>query len=197
MMQLRLVTAIVVFLGSYLPLALILFSQNVKYSSFGNSFCWPLKANSCALPLQNAGYSIGFLIATLACFGLTVLALALVRTTQDVTVREAEYVPADLMNYTLPYVVSFMGINYQETEKFVGFCVFLTWMFWITHKSGQIFLNPILIALGWRLYNFSYNFAGSADLHKGRALVKGYLEPGRFRQWPVQDIQIIKPQESR
>jgi hypothetical protein len=170
-----------------------LFSQNVDYAALHHNFCWPLRAASCALPLQDAGYSVGLLIVTLICFGLTVLALGLVRTSQDIVVCEAEYVPTDLMNYTLPYVVSFMGINYHETDKFIGFCVFLSWMFWITHKSGQILLNPILIALGWRLYNVTYNFPGSADAQKGRALVKGYLEPGRYRQWPVQDIQIIKP----
>jgi hypothetical protein len=162
-------------------------------SLLGHPFCWPLNAPICVLPLRDAGYSIGLLAVTSACFGLTVLALVLVRTSQDVVVREAEYVPTDLMNYTLPYVVSFMGINYHETDKFIGFCVFLTWMFWITHKSGQVLLNPILIALGWRLYNVTYNFPGSGDAYKGRALVKGYLEPGRYRQWPVQDIQIIKP----
>lgn len=193
-MQLRLITALVVFVGSYLPLAVILFSQNVDYHALTREFCWPIREGICELPLKDAGYSVGLLATTFICFGLTVVALALVRTSQDVTVREAEYVPTDLMNYTLPYVVSFMGINYQETDKFVGFCVFLTWMFWITHKSGQVFLNPILIALGWRLYNVTYNFAGSADVHKGRALVKGYLEPGQYRQWPVQDIQIIKPE---
>lgn len=192
-MQFRLLTAIMVFLGSYLPLAVILFSQNINYPAVGRGFCWPLKTARCELPLLDAGYSVGLLAVTLICFGLTNLALALVRTRQEITVREAEYVPTDLMNYTLPYVVSFMSINYHETDKFVGFCVFLAWMFWITHKSGQVFLNPILIALGWRLYNVTYNFAGSSDAHKGRALVKGYLEPGRYHQWPVQDIQIIKP----
>lgn len=192
-MQFRLLTAIIVFLGSYLPLAVILFSQNIDYSALTREFCLPLVAGQCELPLQEASYAIGFLAVTLSCFGLTVVALGLVRTTQDITVREAEYVPTDLMNYTLPYVVSFMGINYTETDKFVGFCVFLAWMFWITYKSGQVLLNPILIALGWRLYNVTYNFAGAPDIHKGRALVKGYLEPGRYRQWPVQDIQIIKP----
>ena len=192
-MQFRLLTAIIVFLGSYLPLAVILFSQNIDYPVLRRGFCWPLNAGGCELPLHDAGYSIGLLAVTLVCFGLTVLALSLVRTTQDITVSQAEYVPTDLMNYTLPYVVSFMGINYHETEKFVGFCVFLAWMFWITHKSGQVLLNPILIALGWRLYDVTYNFAGSTDVHNGRALVKGYLEPGRYRQWPVQDVQIIKP----
>lgn len=123
-MQFRLLTAIMVFLGSYLPLAVILFSQNVDYGAWQRAFCWPLESGSCSLPIAEAGYSLTLLVVTLACFGMTILSLALVRPKQDVTVRETEYVPTDLMNYTLPYIVSFMGINYSETSKFVGFCVF-------------------------------------------------------------------------
>jgi len=192
-MQFRLLTAIMVFLGSYLPLAVILFSQNIDYKALVHGFCWPLKTGTCSIPVNDAKYSIGFLVITMICFGITVISLLIIRPTQDITVCEAEYVPTDLMNYTLPYVVSFMGVDYNETNKFVGFCVFLGWMFWLTHKSGQIFLNPLLIALGWRLYDVTYSFAGSHTQHKGRALVKGYLEPGIYKQWPVQDIQIIKP----
>jgi hypothetical protein len=192
-MQFRLLTAIMVFLGSYLPLAVILFSQSIDYTSWDRTFCWPISEGRCELPIHDAAYSLTLLVVTIVCFGLTVISLGLVRPAQDINIREAEYVPTDLMNYTLPYVVSFMGMNYHETDKFVGFCVFLSWMFWITHKSGQIFLNPVLIALGWRLYNITYSFAGSTDVHKGRALVKGVLEPGRYRQSHVQDIQIIKP----
>ena len=192
-MQFRLLTAVTVFLGSYLPLAVILFSQSINYTALRQGICWPLKEGLCELPIIDAGYSIAFLIVTIACFAMTVLFLSLIKPGQDIVISDAEYVPTDLMNYTLPYIVSFMGINYNETNKFVGFCVFLAWMFWITHKSGQTFLNPILIALGWRLYDVTYQFAGSTDTHKGRALVKGYLEPGRFKQSQVQDIQIIKP----
>lgn len=97
------------------------------------------------------------------------------------------------MNYTLPYVVSFMSIDYQDAGKFIGFVVFLGWMFWISYKSGQIILNPVLIALGWRLYDVTYQFAGGTDIHKTKALVQGHLAPGNHKQWPIQDIQIIKP----
>ena len=38
------------------------------------------------------------------------------------------------MNYTLPYVVSFMSIEYHDTGKFVGLIIFLAWMFWITYR---------------------------------------------------------------
>lgn len=86
-----------------------------------------------------------------------------------------------------------MTTDNQNTGKFVGLAVFLTWMFWITHKAGQIILNPLLIALNWRLYNVKYHFDGASDIHSSRALIKGHLELGANMQCKVQDIQIIKP----
>lgn len=192
-MQFRLLPALVVFVGSYLPLSLILLVQNYDYSAVHRAACWRLNLALCQIPFRNPVFAIGFFVFTLACFGVTVLVLRSVNPTQDITVTEADYVPTDLMNYTLPYVVSFMSIDYQETGKFLGFLIFLGWMFWISHKAGQIILNPLLIALGWRLYSVSYHFVGSADPQKTKALVHGYLTAGDYKQWPVQDIQIIKP----
>jgi hypothetical protein len=192
-MQFRLLTAIVVFAGSYLPLSLILLVQNLDLTALDRGVCGTPGWNSCEFPFHNPVLAFGLFLVTLVCFGVTLLALKAVRPNQDITVTEADYVPTDLMNYTLPYVVSFMGIDYHDTGKLLGFLVFLGWMFWISHKSGQILLNPLLIALGWRLYDVTYHFAGSADAHKTKALVHGYLEPGDYKQAPIQDIQIIKP----
>lgn len=195
-MQFRLLTAIIVFVGSYLPLSLILLAQNFDYGALSRPACWPLDPTRCLLPLHSPFFSIGLVALTLVCFVVTLIALRVIRPNLDVIITEADYVPTDLMNYTLPYVVSFMSIDYQETGKFIGFVVFLAWMFWITHKAGQIILNPVLIALGWRLYAVTYNFAGSTDSLHARALVKGHLVPGNYQQYPLQDIQIIKPKDS-
>lgn len=124
---------------------------------------------------------------------VAVISLSLIEPKQDVTIVEAKYIPTDLMNYTLPYIVSFMSVDYQDTGKFVGFAVFLGWMFWISYRSGHIILNPILIALKWRLYETSYHFVGSTTPLSGWALAKGDLLPGTHKQSQLQDIQIIKP----
>lgn len=97
------------------------------------------------------------------------------------------------MSYTLPYVVSFMSLDYQQAGKFVGLIVFLLWMFWITHRSGQILLNPIFIAFGWRLHEISYRFPGSETVHQGRALSSGTLKPEtQYTHSIIQDVVIIK-----
>ena len=97
------------------------------------------------------------------------------------------------MNYTLPYIVSFMSIDYQQTEKFIGLIIFLGWMFLITHRSGQIFMNPVLIVFGWRHYEIKYTFINGNHDFVGSALSKGRLEPNLFCKLKAfQDILIIK-----
>lgn len=195
-MQFRLATALIVFVGSYMPLSLILLAQNFDYGAFGHSVCWPIDHAECRLPISSPFFSIGLFVLTAACFAVTIASLSFVRPSVDIEVTEAEYTPTDLMNYTLPYVVSFMSIDYQETGKFVGLIVFLAWMFWITYKAGQIILNPVLIAFGWRLYGITYRFSGAQETFITQALVKGHLDPGSHKQYPLQDIQIIKPGKS-
>ena len=97
------------------------------------------------------------------------------------------------MNYTLPYVVSFMSLDYQETGKFVGLMVFLSWMFWITHKSGQLILNPVFTAFGWRYYEVTYRFPGDQQQRHGKALSRQELVPGHHMQTSIQDVLIFRP----
>ena len=195
-MQFRLPASIIIFLGSYLPLALILLAQDFEYSFVGHTLCsQPWHASSaCVLPLRHPEYSLTVFFACLICFCLSLVALATTRPKIPIEITEASYIPAELMSYTLPYVVSFMSLDYKETGKFVGLIIFLAWMFWITFRSGQLILNPILIAFGWRLYNIQYVFPGDVKIRNGRALCSGEIEAGqRHNHTVVQDVIIIRP----
>lgn len=195
-MQFRMLSAIWIFLGSYLPLSLILLVQNFDFSAISRPFCLVGAEADCELPLLNPIMSISAVAICTFCFLLTLMALRLVRPSNDIVITEAQYVPTELVNYTLPYVVSFMSIDYQDIGKFIGMAVFLAWMFWITFKSGQIILNPLLIVLGWRLYDVKYRSAGDSKILAACSLVKGELELGSHKHYPVQDIQIIKPKKA-
>lgn len=192
-MEFRIGTAAIVFLGSYFPLSLILFAQNFQYSMLNRPFCWPLIDGKCEIPLGAPIFSLSMVILTLSCLIITVISLRIIRPSQDIEVISSKYIPTDLMNYTLPYIVSFMSIEYSDTGKFVGFLVFLLWIFWISHRSGQVILNPVLIALSWRMYDIEYKFPGGQDKHTGKALAHGHLTTGAFKQSMMQSIQIIKP----
>ena len=183
-----------VFVGSYLPLALILLVQDVNYGLLGKGFCWHILRQhfACVIPLSHPGFSLAILSICLISFFLTLVALSVSRPKIPIQITEARYIPAELMSYTLPYVVSFMSVGYQETGKFVGITIFLAWMFWITYKSGQIILNPVLAVFGWRLYEIKYLFPGDTTLQNGRALAKGIIESGRrYPHISVQDIVVL------
>jgi hypothetical protein len=83
-----------------------------------------------------------------------------------------------------------MGITYGEPQKLLGFGVFLIWMFAITYKSGQILMNPLLLILGWRLYEATLVINGiEKDV---RILKQGALHPGAASAQTIQDFYIIK-----
>jgi hypothetical protein len=193
--QFRSLASVAIFLGSYLPLAVILLVQDANYSLLESGLCWRLfsRNSSCVLPFAHPVFSLVAVVICLLCFCLTLVTLSDAKPKLPIRVTEAKYIPAELMSYTLPYVVSFMSIGYQETGKFVGFVIFLAWMFWITHKSGQILVNPLLAAFGWRLYEIKYCFLGTTAIHSGRALVRGAIESEHiYSHVAIQDIVVLK-----
>jgi len=195
-LQLRIWVAAIIFIGSYLPLAVILLAQDFDYTHVDSGFCYRfwIENTDCNLPLKHPWISLSLVGLAAVCFVASLIILSTARPKRSVTISSAKYVPAELMNYTLPYVVSFMGVGYQDTGKFVGVLVFLVWIFWITHRSGQIILNPVLIALGWRLYEVAYEFKGDDVGHHSLVLARAHVEAGsNYKYALIQDVMVIKP----
>ena len=192
-MQPRLFASLVIFLGSYLPLSLILLVQDFKYDKIGEGLCINVLNPGCDLPIQNPHFSIPILLLCLLCFLLALLALKSAKPNKQIKLVEVKHIPAELMSYTLPYVVSFMSLDYQETGKFIGVIIFLSWMFVITHRSGQIVLNPLLIVFGWRLSEVKYNYLNQPRHHSGRVLVKSEVAAGDILQVvAIQDVLVAQ-----
>ena len=192
-MQLRIIPSLLIFIGSYLPLSLILLAQDVDYSTaIGETDKLTLGA-ICSTTLKNPHFSLSILFVCLVCFGFSLGALKVTTPKRFIRINEAKYIPTELMNYTLPYVVAFMSFDYQETGKFVGLIIFLGWMFIITHRAGQIILNPLLIVFGWRHYEIKYVSPDNTAELVGHALSKDKLEPEiDCKKTPLQDILIVK-----
>ncbi|OEZ60479.1 hypothetical protein [Duganella sp. HH105] len=194
-MQPRLYIATFVYLGSYLPLSLILLVQDYDFDAIGLPLCsiWGGEDTSCSIPFTNAKASIFFTALCATAFLATIFLLKIVKGNHKITIIETKHIPADLINYVFPYVVSFMSLDYKGTGKIVGFLIFLTWMFLVTYKSGQIMLNPLLIVFGWKLYEIKYKFVGGGDVYTGRALANLSLQPNAtYKKNYVQDVLIIK-----
>lgn len=191
-MKLKILASIAIFAGSYFPLSLILLAQDFQLNLLSYKLCWPFNGADCILPFRNGLFPIVIFAICLVGFIISFLALWSIRPKTAIDVIEVKHVPAELMSYTLPYVVSFMNLEYKETGKMVGLTIFLFWIFLITYRSGQLLLNPLLVVLGWRLYEVKYRFPGDDKVHTGKSLSRDHLEPGvRYKQLQVQDILVV------
>ena len=190
-MQFRILSAFIIFLGSYLPLAIILAIQDIPISWWERSLCDFSDLSSCTFnPFLNPHFSIVFIIITLISVIISNYSLKKISYPFDTEVVSSKTIPNDIINYVFPYVVSFMGISYDTPEKLIGFLVFLLWMFAITYKSGQIIMNPLLLMFGWRLYEA--NVIVNAQPREVRVLKQGDLLPGYYKTQTIQDFYIAR-----
>ena len=188
-MQFRLISAFTVFIGSYLPLALILAVQDIPFSWWSRPFCNIKDISSCHfIPFNNPWIAICFIVIALLSVVFSNFTLSKISYPFRVVVKSSKEIPNDIINYVFPYVVSFMGISYDAPEKLLGFGVFLLWMFAITYKSGQIIMNPLLLMFGWKIYEANIDFNGQS--REVRFLIKGDLLTGEYKIQKVQDFYI-------
>jgi len=190
-MQFRIMSAFIIFLGSYLPLAIILAVQDIPISWWQRPFCDFSNLSNCAFnPFLNPSLSIVFIIITLSSMVIANYSLKKISYTFDTEVVSSKTISNDIINYVFPYVVSFMGISYDTPEKLIGFSVFLLWMFAITYKSGQIIMNPLLLMFGWRLYEANVIVNGQS--REVRILKQGDLLPGNYKTQTIQDFYVAR-----
>jgi hypothetical protein len=190
-MQFRPISAFLIFIGSYLPLAIILAIQDIPMSWWQQPICNFNDISNCLFnPFSNPKLSIIFICLTLVSVILSIYSLKKISFPFDIQVESSKTISNDIINYVFPYVVSFMGISYDSPEKLLGFAVFLLWMFAITYKSGQIIMNPLLLMFGWSLYEAKITINNqSRDV---RILKKGTLLPGAYKAQTVQDFYVVK-----
>ncbi|QNL87513.1 Uncharacterized protein PPKH_2099 [Pseudomonas putida] len=192
-MELRLVFAAAIFLGSYLPLSIILLIQDLKVELISRPFCSTLSrmSSECELPFNNSGLAIGFVLCCLVCFLTTIVVIWCKQEPQSVTIIESKQIPTDLINYVVPYIVSFMSLEYSQLTKVMGFALFMMWIFWLSYKAGQVVLNPILIILGWKLYEIKYTYQNSPTERVDKALAKTEFKPAAKACIDVEFIQEV------
>lgn len=193
-MRTRIVVALIIYLGSYFPLSMILMVQDVKDGIFSRPFCdaWSSFSSSCEIPLKHPTLALSFFLICLISLVITLVTIQLAKPKRKIVIEESKHVPADLMNYVLPYVVSFMSLDYSETSKFLGFFIFLAWIFWITYKSGQVILNPVLVAFEWKHYEIKYRYEGDRRTHTEGCLAKALPLPGESLLYAsIDEVKII------
>ena len=142
------------------------------------------------MPFESPILSLTFLAVTALAIFLAKASLQKIKYPFLVNVKRFKATPNEIINYTFPYVVSFMGIAYGDPQKLVGFGVCLLWMFAITLKSGQLLMNPLLLIFGWKMYEATILINNvEKDV---RVLKHGTLDLGEYMAQTVQDFYILR-----
>ena len=197
-MQINLLPATLLFLGSYFPLALILAVQDIKPESWALPICKAPKFwAECYFPdFGNPGLVWTFLAVTFLSLVFFLWLLKHLRGTTEMTIEESRTIPNDLINYVFPYIVSFMGVELGGTGKVLGFGLFMLWMFLISYRSGQILMNPLLLAVGWQLYEVKALIEGKQ--RSLRALSRENVLPNQtLSSCLVQGIYVLSKASSK
>jgi hypothetical protein len=146
-MKPKLLTAILLFVSAYTPLFLILAVKDFEFSAT-HKFKHPV--------------TICILVAiTTASIVLLFFAInSIKRGNMPVLIKSVKSRSIDLINYTIPYIVSFFGFDLSKPEDVVSLTIFLLLMLLMTIKSKSVFMNPLLLLAGYNLYDIEYEFDG-------------------------------------
>lgn len=191
-MQIKLIPAVLLFVASYFPLALIVAVQDVKTEFWARSVCQHAQFwLNCELPrLANPGLAYSLIAVCSLSLIFFLWVLQHFHGSTQMTIEESKAIPNDLINYVFPYIVSFMGVELSSTGKMLGFGLFMIWLFLISYRSGQILMNPLLLAVGWQLYEIRADIEGNK--RSLRALSRNIVVPGQtLRSCLVQGIYVL------
>ena len=206
----KLWAAIGIFFSSYLPLSLILLIQNIDsiylsgieiskiseiprllYSDFFSTLS--LIINKFFLIFKNPIVGLSIVGVSLMSLIFLKMIMGSVSGGQLITVNKSVRNPSDLMNYTVPYMVAFIGVDLDDGPKVAGFLVFMLFMFILTYKTKQLFMNPILAVLGYNLYDIEYDV--NTKIRNGRILSKFEIEPEKQYQMEIVSSLLIATKE--
>lgn len=149
-MKPKLVTAILLFVSAYAPLFVILAVKDFDFATTLR-FKHPLPIY---ILLGLCVISIGLLFFSVS---------SIKRGNMPVKVKSVKSRSVDLINYTIPYIVSFFGFDLSKIEDVVSLTIFLCLMLLLTIKSKSVFMNPILLLAGYNLYDLEYEFDGKTN----------------------------------
>jgi hypothetical protein len=160
-MKVRVWTSIIFFLSSYAPLAPIILFKDYDFTK--HAFRNP---TAVAIVVSIA----------LAASGLLFVAMRQIRQGVLVTVRNVSNKSGELVNYTIPYMISFFGFDLSDANAIFAFMFFLALMYVLTVRTQNIFINPLLALRGWALYDVTYQ-QGTGD-HQATFLAKTEFRVG-------------------
>jgi len=160
-MKPRIVISFIIFLSAYAPLALLFALRD-----FDSDARWFHHPRFVLCVVITASLS-------LLCLWL---AISTVKGQFPITVNRVALRSNDLIDYTIPYLVSFFGVDFGKWQDVSALGMFIMLLFLLSVTTQSIFINPALALFGYGLYEV--DFTEGTKQKNGVFLAKGELFPG-------------------
>jgi hypothetical protein len=145
-LRLRPMVSLVLFLSAYSPLMLILVVKNVDLSQ--------------RFFLKSPTFSVILLFITAFSTILTLLAVKNVSAGLPVVVTKAANKSGDMFGYTIPYMLSFVRVEFGDWQVIVSLVMFLAVLFIMAYRTQTVFINPVLAIAGYLLIDCTFKRDG-------------------------------------
>jgi hypothetical protein len=142
-LRLRLWASLVLFLSAYAPLMLILVIKDYDPAYF--SF-WP----------RHPILSITLLIIAAGSCITVLSAVRDVKSGLTVKIIKAENKSGEMFGYSIPYMLSFLRIDFGDWQTLLSLIVFLAMLFTVAYRTQTVFVNPVLALAGYMLINCTF-----------------------------------------
>jgi hypothetical protein len=135
----RLPAAIIFFSSGYSPLFIIMVIKDIDYQ---------------LMKFDNTWISIIFL-------SISIISIILLKIIMDdlkidgfpISIIEAKPRSTDIINYTIPYMISFIAFDIGVIIDLIVFFIFLLIIFVLTYQTQNVLLNPLLAMIGYSIYD--------------------------------------------
>jgi len=114
-------------------------------------------------PVKNPCVAFFIFVLPVISFFLLVLVLRDVESSPGSDIRKfsATCLPTDIANYSIPYIATFFSLDIGNSVEIVSLGIFLMTMFIISWRSGAIFFNPMMLVLGYKYMQATYEDNGN------------------------------------
>ena len=155
-MKPRLWAAVLIFLSGYSPLLIILCFRDFDFSTY--KFGHPVAV-------------IALTVTAAISIVLVFVALRSIHSNMRIRIVRLQSRATDLVNYSLPYIVSFFGLKLSDPHDMGSLAILMSLLFVLAFRTRALFINPILACAGYHLYQADYEENG--HLKSRDILVKG------------------------
>lgn len=146
-MKPKIFTLILLFISAYSPLFVVIMVKDFDFE-VTHWFIHPLTM-----------YMLGGLtFASIVLLFITIKGMN--RGSMVVEVLSIKHRSNDLINYTIPYMIAFWGIDLGKYGDVISICIFLSILLILTINTKSIFINPILAVVGYGFYDMEYKYDG-------------------------------------